>query len=225
MDVMHIDAEGTLVTRIDPNSQLEIKNCAESYGVSYPQMLSFLEHLQSELKLPVETMMCQDEPQPEITLSDFFGIPTQPWINEPLGLSENATLKEVAECICDCFAADFEKIPEVSMHIAWCGYLLRNWDYRKCYPLYFTKDVCGNPLGSEGNHRRLVLAVGYISRILPYIPLDRFVCRTRVDSIDIHELLRHTRHIGRQAILAYIKGGKPHFDIKKIVSRGTTIGG
>ena len=201
MSFLFVNKEKTLMMHIDKKNRARVEDRADFYDLSYAQMIAFLEELQGTLlELPVTTKLIEDK-EHSVTLSEFWRVPVQPWIREPLGFDINVTLKEVATYICAHFDGDFEKIPGFpTSRLVWCSYLLRNWDDSKCDIIHLEKNVRGDLLGGEGNHRRLVLAVGYLSGQLPKIPFDAIVPYTRIDTIDIPELLSYTEGIPKETL-------------------------
>jgi len=206
MSIFFVDAAKTLMMPIDEKHKRIIEARADVYGISYPQMVSVLEDVQSQLKLPINTTVTVEQDR-EVTLDAFWRIPVQPWIWDPLGLEADVRLKEVADVICTRFDADFEKVAAPNIHLVWCSYLLKNWDYEKCGTIDLQRNARGDFLGGEGNHRRLVLAVGYLSGQLPHILLKAFVPSLRIDAIDLDALLIYTEGISQKTIHQWIEGG------------------
>lgn len=218
MSTLSINKKKTLRMPIGGEDQRLIQERADFYGISSAQMVSVLEDMQVLLQLPVKTTTTADK-DTSVTLEDFWRIPVQPWITKPLDFQGNASLKEVATHICLQFNADFEKIIEPpSMDLLWCSYLLKNWDYEKCGIIHLDKDVNGKFLGGEGNHRRLVLAVGYLSGQLPHIPLHAIVPFTRIDALDIAELLSYTNGIAKGTMQRWAEGDPPVLNVQRRIS-------
>ena len=208
MSILFVNKEKTLMMRVDKKNKARVEDRADFYDLSYAQMIAFLEELQTLLELPVTTTIIEDKETQSVTLSEFWQTPVQPWIREPLGFDTHVTLKEVATYICAHFDGDFEKIPSFpTSRLVWCSYLLRNWDDSKCDIIHFERNVQGEILGGNGNHRRLVLAVGYLSGRLPKIPFDAIVPYTRIDTIDIPELLSYTDGIPKERVAQWREAG------------------
>ena len=210
--------------RVDKKNKARVEDRADFYDLSYAQMIAFLEQLQALLELPVTTTIIADKETQSVTLSEFWKTPVQPWIREPLGFDTNVLLKEVATYICAHFDGDFEKIPGFpTSRLVWCSYLLKNWDDSKCDIIHFERNVQGEILGGEGNHRRLVLAVGYLSgRIPPKTSFDAIVPYTRIDTIDIPELLSWTEGLTKETLHQWSEQGTlPVFNVQKSVMEAT----
>ena len=75
----------------------------------------------------------------------------------------------------------------------------------------------------KGNHRRLVLAVGYLSgRIPPKTSFDAIVPYTRIDTIDIPELLSWTEGLTKETLHQWSEQGTlPVFNVQKSVMEAT----
>ena len=224
MSFLFVDKEKTLMMRVDKKNKARVEDRADFYDLSYAQMIAFLEQLQALLELPVTTTIIADKETQSVTLSEFWKTPVQPWIREPLGFDTNVLLKEVATYICAHFDGDFEKIPGFpTSRLVWCSYLLKNWDDSKCDIIHFERNVQGEILGGEGNHRRLVLAVGYLSgRIPPKTSFDAIVPYTRIDTIDIPELLSWTEGLTKETLHQWSEQGTlPVFNVQKSVMEAT----
>ena len=224
MSFLFVNKEKTLMMRVDKKNKARVEDRADFYDLSYAQMIAFLEQLQALLELPVTTTIIADKETQSVTLSEFWKTPVQPWIREPLGFDTNVLLKEVATYICAHFDGDFEKIPGFpTSRLVWCSYLLKNWDDSKCDIIHFERNVQGEILGGEGNHRRLVLAVGYLSgRIPPKTSFDAIVPYTRIDTIDIPELLSWTEGLTKETLHQWSEQGTlPVFNVQKSVMEAT----
>ena len=224
MSFLFVDKERNLMMRVGNRNKARVEDRADFYDLSYTQMIAFLEQLQALLELPVTTTIIADKETQSVTLSEFWKTPVQPWIREPLGFDTNVLLKEVATYICAHFDGDFEKIPGFpTSRLVWCSYLLKNWDDSKCDIIHFERNVQGEILGGEGNHRRLVLAVGYLSgRIPPKTSFDAIVPYTRIDTIDIPELLSWTEGLTKETLHQWSEQGTlPVFNVQKSVMEAT----
>ena len=181
-----------------------IQERADDYGIPYKQMISFLEYIEKRIQLP-HTFYYTPENTTKISVQVFWQIPAASWICNPLDFVGGATLKQIAERMCERYNGDFLKLPNLIPGITWCDYLLKNWDYDKGGILHLIEDSNKKIEGADGNHRRVVLAVGYLSGKLPRLQLIAKLSHLK-EGFNIPALLASTAEITKDTILRWTRG-------------------
>ena len=182
-----------------------IQERADDYGISYKQMIAFLEYMQSRLQLLTNFTTTTEGPFNE---QGFWQVMAANWIYEALDFKGTVSLKEVAERMLERYDGDFSKIPEQTLDINWCNYLLKNWDYKKAGDTLLTEIFQGNSqtlTAGDGNHRRIVIAVGYKSGQIPKLPEKMRVTET-TKGANIPLLLDYTTEVSKDTILQWARG-------------------
>ena len=182
-----------------------IQERADDYGISYNQMIRFLEYMQSRLQLSTTLTMTTKKPFNE---QAFLQLDAANWICESLGFTKIVSLEQIAERMCERYDADFSKIPEQTIDIVWCDYLLKNWDYKKAGNMLMSQafqDDLQTFTAGDGNHRRIVIAIGYKGGKILNLPEETHVIETK-EGLNFPVLLGYTNEIEKDTILRWTRG-------------------
>ena len=102
-----------------------IQERADDYGIPYKANDKFFRIHRETYSVTPYILLYTRKHKRKISVQVFWQIPAASWICNPLDFVGGATLKQIAERMCERYNGDFLKLPNLIPGITWCDYLLK----------------------------------------------------------------------------------------------------